>query len=281
MNVGFATLTIAATTNAPNGDNSVRIASVGVRGVLKSPNAPRRPSRSPSRPRRRRAGALTNARSSNTSLCAFAYASSSRSRSYARVAIEILDECPERCGGARPFARVCVSRAARLALPARLGGGATRVARAVRIVARASTRAPTRAGASARPSHPSRSRFPARGLSPVCRSSASGDGVPDPISAREKAEAARKALQGALGNKRDVLSKFDGGGKGGGPLDWFFGGGGGDDDECDEEDEESECGKKKEKEEEKKEEEEEKEEEAEKQEEEEEEEDADAEEEEE
>ena len=98
------------------------------------------------------------------------------------------------------------------------------------VVARASTRAPTRAGASARPSHPSRSRFPARGLSPVCRSSASGDGVPDPISAREKADAARKALQGALGNKRDVLSKFDGGGKGGGPLDWFFGGGGGDDD---------------------------------------------------
>ena len=67
-------------------------------------------------------------------------------------------------------------------------------------------------------------------MSPVCRSSASGDGVPDPISAREKADAARKALQGALGNKRDVLSKFDGGGKGGGPLDWFFGGGGGDDD---------------------------------------------------
>jgi hypothetical protein len=98
------------------------------------------------------------------------------------------------------------------------------------VVARASTRAPTRAVASARPSRPSRARFPARGLSPVCRSSASGDGVPDPISARQKAEAARKALQGALGNKRDVLSKFDGGGKGGGPLDWFFGGGGGDDD---------------------------------------------------
>ena len=74
----------------------------------------------------------------------------------------------------------------------------------------------------------------ARGLPPtVPRASADGgasDDAPNPYVGRKDAEAAaRKALMGAIGNKRDVLSKFDGGGKGGGPLDWFFGGGGGGD----------------------------------------------------
>ena len=74
----------------------------------------------------------------------------------------------------------------------------------------------------------------ARGLPLVPRaSSADGgaaDDAPNPIIGRKDAEAAaRNALMGAIGNKRDVLSKFDGGGKGGGPLDWFFGGGGGGD----------------------------------------------------
>ena len=50
------------------------------------------------------------------------------------------------------------------------------------------------------------------------------------VDRKAAAEAARKALQGALGNKRDVLARFDRGGGGGGPIDWFFGGGGGGDD---------------------------------------------------
>ena len=67
----------------------------------------------------------------------------------------------------------------------------------------------------------------------VPRASSAGDagGADGPIVGGKAAQdAARKALAGALGGKRDVLSQFDGGGKGGGPLDWFFGGGGGGDD---------------------------------------------------
>ena len=44
----------------------------------------------------------------------------------------------------------------------------------------------------------------------------------DPIVGGKAAQdAARKALQGAMGGKRDVLSQFDGGQRGG-PLDWFL-----------------------------------------------------------
>ena len=71
----------------------------------------------------------------------------------------------------------------------------------------------------------------ARGFALAPRASA-GDGAQDPIIGGKAAQdAARKALQGAMGGKRDVLSQFDGGGGGRGPLDWFFGGGGGDGDD--------------------------------------------------
>ena len=68
----------------------------------------------------------------------------------------------------------------------------------------------------------------------VTRASPAGDAAGDApdgpiVGGKAAQDAARKALAGAFGGKRDVLSQFDGGGKGGGPLDWFFGGGGGDD----------------------------------------------------
>jgi len=70
----------------------------------------------------------------------------------------------------------------------------------------------------------------ARGLACVPRAAGKGaadDGSNPYVGRKEAQEAARKALMGALGNKRDVLSQFDNGGKGGGPIDWFFGGRGG------------------------------------------------------
>ena len=55
----------------------------------------------------------------------------------------------------------------------------------------------------------------ARGFALTPRASA-GDGAQDPIIGGKAAQdAARKALQGAMGGKRDVLSQFDGGGGGG------------------------------------------------------------------